>query len=152
MNIQEVSYYGLECYSEGYWVNRMFEEIGIVRDFRDYLFTSPGLVERFLKEKFIPVMDEVCESPLCHYPSGLEYRRDPSGVVDFVVNDNDIITISRHFQGRTVTVNKVKKVVVVNGEEYSREVEEKTYGDWKEVKAEVELTFGRYRKGLTIVG
>ena len=31
---------------------------------------------------------------------------------------------------RTVTVNKVKKVVVVDGDEYVREVEEKTYGEW----------------------
>ena len=122
MDIQEVSYYALVCHQDGYWINRLFEAVG-VRNLEEYLFTSPGLAERWLKNKFLPVMDEVCEWPLCHYPSGSEYRRHPSGVIDVVVNDDDYITISRAFQSRTVTVNKVKKVVVVDGEEYVREAD-----------------------------
>ena len=149
MDIQEVSYYALACHQDGYWINQIFESIGW--NLEEYLFTSPGLVERFLKDKFLPVMDEICKWPLCHYPSGSEYRRHPSGMIDVVVN-NDCITISRHFQARTFTVNKVKKVVVVDGDEYAREVEEKIYGEWTEVKAQVEVTFYRYRKGLKIVG
>jgi hypothetical protein len=156
MDIQEVSYYVLECYYEGYWINRMMEVLG-VRNLEEYLFTSPGLSERFLKEKFIPVMEELCEYPLCYYPAGSEYRRDPSGKIDVRVSDdeysdNDYITISRHFQVRPVIVNKVKKVVVVNGEEYVREVEEKTYGEWTEMKPEVEVKFGLYRKRMKVVG
>lgn len=150
MDIQEVSYYALACYAEGYWINQIFQTVGC--NLEEYLFTSPGLAERWLKDKFLPVMDEVCEWPLYHCSSGLEYRRHPSGLIDIVVNDNDNITISRAFQSRTITVNKVKKVVVVDGDEYVREVEEKTYGEWKEVPAQIEVTFYRYRKGLKIVG
>jgi hypothetical protein len=164
MDIQEVSYYVLECYSDGYWINRMMEaasrchEIETiakwlgVRNLEEYLFTSPGFAERFLKEKFIPVLEDICEYPLCHYPTGPEYRRDPSGKIDVRVSDDGVITISRHFQVRPVIVNKVKKVVVVNGEEYVREVEEKTYGEWTEVKPEVEVKFCRYRKVMKVVG
>jgi hypothetical protein len=149
MDIQEVSYYALVCHQDGYWINQIFESLGC--NLEEYLFTSPHMVERFLKEKFIPLMDEVCEWPLHYCPSDLEYRRHPSGAIDIVVNDS-YTTISRAFQSRTVTVNKVKKVVVVDGDEYVREVEEKTYGEWTEVKAQVEVTFYRYRKGLKIVG
>lgn len=148
MDIQEVSYYSLVCYAawyNEYWISQIFQAVGC--NLEEYLFTSPGLAEQWLKEKFIPSMDEVCKCPLYHCPSGLEYRRHPSGLIDFVVISDNYITISRHFQARTVTVNKVKKVVVVDGDEYVREVEEKTYGEWTEVKAQVEVTFYRYRKG-----
>lgn len=147
MNIRnEFDYFGLETCQDGHWLHRMIRAVGGLDNIG---FTSIDSAGQFLKENFIPIMDSECEYPIFFYGPDKEFRRHPAGGADVTLHEGSI-SVLRHFQVRTVIVNKVKKVVV-DGAEYVREDVEKSYGEWEMVSGkECEVKFYIYRKVIRI--
>jgi hypothetical protein len=131
MNVQKVAYwkiYPSQAIFDNHWGRRAMEDLGQelgIGDLGTALFTSLSAAQE-VAQLLLMKWDEEWPWDACQRQAGLEARTTYQGYH----NSSNSVSLIRGGEVRTRRVVKTLKTVTVEGEEYTREVEEVHLGEW----------------------
>jgi len=153
MNVQKVAYwkiYPCQAISENHWgrqaMKDLSEELGI-GDLEGALFTSKEVAQE-VAQRLLMKWDEEWPWGTVIAGIGLEART----TYQRYHNSSNSVSLIRGGEVRTRRVVKILKTVTVEGEEYTREVEEVILGEWvKKPEWEEVFKVETYRHEISVV-
>ena len=131
MNVQKVAYwkiYPSQAIFDNHWGRRAMEDLGQelgIGDLGTALFTSLSAAQE-VAQLLLMKWDEEWPWDACQRQAGLEART----TYQRYHNSSNSVSLIRGGEVRTRRVVKTLKTVTVEGEEYTREVEEVHLGEW----------------------
>jgi hypothetical protein len=176
MNITKQTVWKIETYTEGYWINRavenLNEELGLkgsgALDEVTFATRETAIeVASLLLRKYVEAIPHAWnqghanvsdyKSALAEIGRSLAVRHDVSstnrwaGEPTISVNENGEVVLTRPSEVQLAVTDKTVKTVTIEGETWTREIEEVRTSAWYPGEVEV-VRVGVYSKELVIVG
>ena len=153
MNVQKVAYwkiYPSQAIFENPHGRRALVDLGLelgIGDPEGALFTSKEVAQE-VAQRLLMKWDEAWPWDACQCRAGLEART----TYQRYHNSSNSVSLIRGGEVRTRRVVKILKTVTVEGEEYTREVEEVILGEWvKKPEWEEVFKVETYRHEISVV-
>ena len=167
MEVKKMVYWKISFpyfFTDNYWGRKSIEEVSEkygVKDVSDGLFTSPDIA-RIIARELLEKWDEYWGYPDSLRSSSLDFGDVKKEWVELDETLRTRVTeemsqplggmvLIRSGKVREKKVAKVTKKIVVDGEEYSKIVEEVTYGEWKDGEKE-RICVDIYRHEVVVMG